>query len=101
MIQRIQSLYLTFVIILCLLLFSGSILSFTDGIRKCSKAYQERKHLTRTEQVCWQQVANMWPLTAILILIALLSLITIFLFKNRKIQITADNIGYYNTVMQA
>ncbi len=34
------------------------------------------------------QVVNIWPVTAILILTSLLSIIAIFLFKNRKIQLT-------------
>ena len=34
------------------------------------------------------QAVNIWPVTAILILISLLSIIAIFLFKHRKIQLT-------------
>jgi CHASE2 domain-containing sensor protein len=87
MIQRLQSLYLLFVVILCLILFRGSILSFTDVTGNAVKLMINGS-LTGQNGLAARQVANMWPVPAILILISLLSLTAIFLFKNRKIQLT-------------
>ena len=87
MIQRVQSLYLLFVVILCLILFRGSIFSFTDGTGNAVKLMVSGS-LTGHDGQAAAQVVNIWPVTAILILISLLSLIAIFLFKNRKIQLT-------------
>jgi hypothetical protein len=86
MIQRIQSLYLTFVLLLPLLFFRGGVLNFVDGSGKTIDLMLTGD-LTDQEGLIIKQVANIWPITAILILTTSLSLITILLFKNRKIQL--------------
>jgi hypothetical protein len=91
MIQRLQSLYLLIVVILCLILFSGGILSFTDGTGNAVKLMLNGS-LTGQNGLMAGQVADMWPVPAILILISLLSLTAIFLFKNRKIQLTVTTV---------
>jgi len=86
MIQRIQSLYLTIVLFLSLLFFAGSVFKFTD---ESGKAIQLLLNGNLTDQSgqSFAQPHTVWPLTGLLILISALSLITIFLFKNRKIQL--------------
>jgi len=86
MIQRVQSIYLTIVLILSLLCFFGSILHFSDESGNTVKLIVNGNMTDQNGQAAGQ-VANMWPITAILILISLLSLIVIFLFRNRKIQL--------------
>jgi hypothetical protein len=86
MIQRIQSVYLTFIILLCPLFFSGGVLNFADASGKELKLLLAG-NLTDQNNQSLAMVANMWPLSLLLILIMLLSLITIFLYKNRKIQL--------------
>ena len=86
MIQRIQSLYLTFIIILSLLLLSGGILKFADesgsDINLSSAGI-----LTDPSQKIVDQIAPAWPVTALLIMISFLSLVAVFMFRFRKIQI--------------
>jgi len=86
MIQRIQSLYLTLVVILSLLLFTGSLLSFTDETGRLVKLTISGNLTDQSGQVI-SHVAEMWPLVAILALIAMVSAITILLFRNRKVQL--------------
>jgi hypothetical protein len=86
MIQRLQSLYLLFVVILSLILFLGSIINFTDESGNTVKLMIDGS-LTGQNGQSAGQVANMWLISVILILISLLSLVAIFLFKNRKIQL--------------
>ena len=86
MIQRVQSLYLILVLLLSLLCFFGSILHFTDESGNAVKLMVNGSLTARNGQAAGQ-VVNIWPITAILIMISLLSLIAIFLFKNRKIQL--------------
>lgn len=86
MIQRIQSIYLAFVIMLCVLLFSGNVFSFRD---ESGKAMNFLLNGSITDQAgeLFTKIDKTWPLTLILISIAGLSLVTILLFKNRKIQL--------------
>jgi hypothetical protein len=86
MIQRLQSLYLTLVLLLSLLFLSGSALTFVDDSGNAVKLMVNGNLTSQSDQAIGQ-IANMWPLTAILIMISLWSLIAIFLFKNRKIQL--------------
>ncbi len=86
MIQRLQSLYLTLVLLLSLLCFFGSTLHFVDESGNVVKLMISDS-LTGQSGQATGQAANIWPFAAILILISLLSLIAIFLFKNRKIQL--------------
>jgi hypothetical protein len=86
MIQRIQSVYLTLVLLLSLLFFTGAVLNFTAGEQNTVKLMLNGMLTDHSGQTIGQ-VENTWPLTILGILIALFSLITIFLYKNRKIQL--------------
>lgn len=86
MIQRIQSLYLTSAMLLSLLCFTGNVFSFTDESEKTINLILKGDLIDQGGDII-AQVENIWPLTIILILIASLSLITIFLFRKRKIQL--------------
>jgi hypothetical protein len=86
MIQRIQSIYLTLVLLLTLLLFRGSIFNFTDESGK-AKNLMLNGNLSDQAGQSFLQIVNIWPLTVILILLASFSLITLLLFKYRKIQL--------------
>lgn len=86
MIQRIQSVYLTVVLLLSILLFSGSLLNFTDESGKALKLMISGSLNDQVGQTATQAL-NLWPLIVVLVLIALLSVITVFLFKIRSIQL--------------
>ena len=86
MIQRIQSIYLLLTTALSFLFLGGSFLNFNDkaglamiftfkGIEKISSGQG------------FELIQNTWPFTIVLILIILLSLLTIFLYKNRTLQL--------------
>ncbi len=85
MIQRIQSIYLTLIIVLTLLLLSGTVLNFEDGsgntVRLSSTGI-----LSDQSGKTIAQVVSTWPLPLMLISICVISLITIVMFRNRKIQ---------------
>lgn len=86
MIQRIQSLYLSLIFLLSLVFVQGSYLSFAD--KSGSQIKITITNIVRDSGL--QDITVLekpFPLTVILILIPIISLITIFLFKNRKIQI--------------
>ena len=61
MIQRIQSLYLIFIIILCLLLLTGSILNFADGAGTAVKLSATGKLNDHENLIA--QVVPAWSLT--------------------------------------
>jgi hypothetical protein len=86
MIQRLQSLYLLIVLLLSLLFFGGAVFNFTD---ESGKAIQMQLSGNLTDQAgqSLSQAQTAWPIAGLLILISALSLITIFLFKNRKVQL--------------
>jgi hypothetical protein len=86
MIQRIQSIYLTLILLLTLLFFNGSIFSFSDESGKAIKLMLNGNLKDQAGQTILQNV-NLLPLTVILILLVSLSIITILLFKYRKIQL--------------
>lgn len=86
MIQRLQSLYLALILLLCIVQYSGSILGFADVSGDAVKLLANGNLTDETGQVIGH-VENIWFLTIILILVALLALITIFLFKTRKSQL--------------
>ena len=86
MIQRIQSLYLFLISLLSSLLFSGSILTFishSGAIIKITFA----NIVKSTESNGLEVIEKLLPLSVIIVLISLVSLITIFIFKKRKIQL--------------
>lgn len=86
MIQRIQSVYLTVVLLLSIILFSGSLLNFTDESGKALKLMISGSLNDQVGQTTTQALI-LWPLMVVLVLIALLSVITVFLFKIRRIQL--------------
>jgi len=86
MIQRLQSLYLTLVLLFSLLFFFGSALNFVDGSGN-TIMLMVNGNLTNQNDQAIGQVPNTWLITSVLIMISLLSVITIFLFKNRKMQL--------------
>lgn len=84
MIQRIQSLYLFVVAVISgMILFSPlADLYAVEAIDNCVLDYRGIVHLK--EQIVLQ---NTWALTAIAVIIPVISLVTLFLFKNRMLQI--------------
>jgi hypothetical protein len=84
MIQRIQSLYLILIIILCVLLLSGSILNFLDGsgtavnLSAAGKLYDQQKLIA--------QVVPIWFLIALLAVISVISIAALLLFRKRRLQ---------------
>ena len=86
MIQRIQSLYLSILFFLSLLFFRGSYLNFTDNSGSVIKI--TFKNIVRdTGLQGITEIEKLVPLTLTFILIPVVSLLTIFLYKNRKIQL--------------
>jgi hypothetical protein len=86
MIQRIQSLYLAMVIMLSLLFFTGDIFNFVDASGKAFNLIITG-NLTDHAGTALTHLENLWLLTVLLILISSVSLITILLYKNRKVQL--------------
>ena len=86
MIQRIQSLYLFMTTLLSLLFLNGSFLSFINKSGSVIKVTFTGV-LKSTGGQGFEIIEKLVPLSALIILIPLISLITIFLFKNRKIQL--------------
>jgi len=86
MIQRIQSLYLFIITLLSSLLFSGSILNFITGSGAVIKI--TFANVVKSMQGSGLEVIEkLIPLSFIIVLIPLVSLITIILFKKRNIQL--------------
>jgi hypothetical protein len=86
MIQRLQSLYLTLITLLSILFFTGNILSFTEKPGSVitvafNGIFRELNGQNST------LIEKLLPLSTIIILIPVISLITIFIFKNRKVQL--------------
>lgn len=86
MIQRIQSIYLLLTTIASGLLLNGSFLKFSttegsDIVMKFNGIYQ-----TAGEKGI-ELIVKTIPLTVVSVLIPVISLLTIFLYKNRKLQI--------------
>jgi hypothetical protein len=86
MIQRIQTVYLLLTTILAVFFLTGSILIFSSAtgdqlIIKLTGIYTGNGHAEI------EKIATPIFLSAILLLIPFTSLITIFLYKNRKLQI--------------
>ena len=110
MIQRIQSLYLSLTILLSLLFLKGSFLSFINKSGAVVK-HTFTSIIKSTEREGSELVDKVWPLTIILILVAILSLLTIFLYNKRSIQLCLSKIliglvsglilvsGYYSYVI--
>jgi hypothetical protein len=74
------------VLLLSLLFFTGSVLKFADTSGNAFNL-AITGNLTDTAGKTFTQVQSLWPITVILILISILSIITILLYGNRKVQL--------------
>lgn len=86
MIQRLQSVYMFLTTLLSLLFLKGSILNFSDKTGSVIKV-TFAGILKNTGGQNFELIEKLLPLSVFIILIPALSLITIFIFKNRKIQL--------------
>jgi hypothetical protein len=86
MIQRIQSLYLLLTTLLSLLFLKGSFLSFIEKSGSVIKI-TFNGILRDTSGQGFELIEKLLPVSAFIIFIPVFSLITLFFFKNRKIQL--------------
>jgi len=86
MIQRIQSVYLSLITILSLLLLNGSILAFSEKTGSLIKVTFIGVFRDNAGQGL-ELIEKLLPLSVLIILIPVISLITIFIYKNRKVQL--------------
>jgi glucan phosphoethanolaminetransferase (alkaline phosphatase superfamily) len=85
MIQRIQSIYLSLIVLLSILFLSGSFLSFAGKTGEVIKV--TFNGIFRMAGTNHDLIEKLLPLSILIILIPVMSLITIVMFKNRKIQL--------------
>ena len=86
MIQRIQSLYLFLIAMLSGFLLNGSVLNFIDKTGSIMKVtFTEIIKDTGGKGI--EVIEKLLPLTILIIIIPVFSLMTIFLYKNRKVQL--------------
>lgn len=86
MIQRIQSVYLFLTTLLSLLFLNGSFFNFIDKTESVIKV--TFSGIVRdTGGQGFEPVEKVLPISVFIVLIPILSFITIFIFKNRKIQL--------------
>ena len=86
MIQRIQSVYLTVIILLSLLLLRGNLQNFTDESgTKISLGLTGA--ITGAGGDVMGRLPIIWPFLALAAVVVLISLITLFLFRKRRIQL--------------
>ena len=86
MIQRVQSFYLSLTILLSLLFLKGGNLNFTDKAGSVIKVAFNGIFRNSGGQA-FEFIERCRPLSAVILLIPVISFITILLFKNRKIQL--------------
>jgi len=86
MIQRIQSLYLLLTTIVSLLFLKGSFLKFINISGDVVKVHFNEV-IKESSVQGFEMVDSLLPLSLLIILIPLFSGITIFLYKNRKMQL--------------
>jgi len=86
MIQRIQSFYLLLTAIVSALFLKGSFLKIINS-EGHEKVLRFSGIFLKTGPESFEKVGSMIPLTAFSILVPVTALITIFLYKNRKIQL--------------
>ena len=85
MIQRIQSVYLTLTLLLSVIFLNGSILTFTDKSDYVIKVtFNGTIYDKGLEGI--EHSGTIYPVLFLIILIAVVAFTTIFLFKNRKVQ---------------
>jgi hypothetical protein len=85
MFQRIQTLYLLFTTILPLVLLKLKLLGFTNGDGGGYYLGFKGLYTSGTDQIL-NLTGQFWPVSLLILLIPAISLITIFLFRNRKLQ---------------
>ena len=85
MIQRIQTVYLSLTILLSLLFLSGGFFSFADSSGNLIEAKIDGIFIKANEST--SLVHNTLPVTISVLLVTFSSLVTIFLYKSRKIQL--------------
>jgi hypothetical protein len=86
MIQRIQSIYFSLITLLSLVFIPGSFLNFansTGAVIKITFNGIVRDRIGQSPEM----IDKLLPLSVLIILIPAISLITIFIFKNRKLQL--------------
>jgi len=110
MIQRIQSLYLFLTTLLSLLFLNGSFLSFINKTGTVIKI-TFTSMVKSSEGQGIELINKLLPLSIIILLIPVLSLVTIFVFKKRNIQLLLSKIliglvtglilvsGYYSYII--
>ncbi|MEI6048921.1 MAG: DUF4293 domain-containing protein [Bacteroidota bacterium] len=86
MIPRIQNLYLFLTTMLSLLFLKGGIINFMDKSGSIIKVTFNGL-LRNTDGQAFELIDKLLPLSAIIVLIPAISLITILFFKNRKVQL--------------
>jgi Domain of unknown function (DUF4293) len=91
MIQRIQSVYLSLTVLISLLLLKGSFLVFFEKAGSVIKVTFNGL-FRETDGQGIVMIEKLFPLSVIIALIPVLSLITIFFFKKRNIQIWLSKI---------
>ena len=79
MLQRIQTIYLTIVVILSTITFFLPVLSFTNGAEAYQLDYSGLSQLQGEEFV---RIDSAWALTIFMAIIPIIAIITIFLYKN-------------------
>ena len=91
MIQRIQSLYLLLTTLLSLLFLNGSILNFINNSGSAIRI-TFTGIVKSSEGQGIEVINNLLLLSVIIVIIPVLSLITIFFFKNRNVQVWLSGI---------
>lgn len=84
MIQRIQSLYLLLTTLLAVLFLSGEIVALNEGINEFSLRFSGINKSVGASDLVF--VEKLIPLSVLMMAVPLVSLIIIFLYKNRKLQ---------------
>ena len=97
MIQRIQTLYLLIVVILSSVTLFSPLVEFFDSASALSYVmnYKGVYQIQETGNLFQNDV---WTLTVLSAIIPLITLVTIFLFKNRVLQL---RLTFFNTVLMA
>ena len=86
MIQRIQSVYLSLIVLISLLLFKGNLLVFTENTGfVINVTFNGIFRDTNGQGIV--SLESFLPLSILIVLVPVLSLITIFLFKKRNVQL--------------
>lgn len=98
MIQRIQSVYLSVAVIACILVFFFPISSFlSDMFYYKFYIYGIVNQVPDTNKLFSQYFAS--PLILLQVIIALITIVTIFLYKNRRMQIRLVNISIFLDIL--